>query len=157
MIEFGLWLIWSIITIGVAEYLIHKYTMHRRFFCNKWLGWIFEEHAIEHHKKDRYDINVDLPLYFHFLIGGPLFILLYCVSPLGFAAFLLVCIHHSVYWSKLHRATHDLEHNWSEWFPSRKFYFNMRNHHLLHHIYPNRNFGVVWPWTDHLFHTKVYH
>ena len=153
---FVCWLIWSIVAMATAEYLLHKYTMHKRFFPKGVLDWVFEEHHIEHHKHDRYDVNVDLPIYYHILISFPLLLTLFLLKEyIGLLAFCIVIIHHSLYWTKLHRASHDLEDNWTKYLPNIKFYKIMRNHHLNHHRYPNRNYGVVYPWTDYVFSTRA--
>tara|TARA_R110000824_G_scaffold104833_2_gene248536 strand:- start:890 stop:1321 length:432 start_codon:yes stop_codon:yes gene_type:complete len=136
--------------MGTAEYLIHKYTMHKKiWFLPK---WIYQEHAVEHHGKNRYDINVDLPFINHLIIGSPVFILLACYSWAGLIAWTLVTLHHSIYWTSLHRSSHDLEHNWAEKLPNYK---KKRRHHLLHHLNPNKNFGVVYSWVDRFFGTFI--
>jgi len=151
LIQFFLWLAWSILAMGAAEYLIHKYTMHKKvWFLPK---WIYQEHAVEHHGKHRYDINVDLPFTNHLVIGSPVFILLGIYSLPGLLAWTLVTLHHSIYWTKLHRASHDLESNWTEHLPTEPYYIKKRKHHLLHHVHPNKNFGVVYAWNDKLFGT----
>jgi len=154
MINFIIWFGWSIFTMGMAERLIHQHIMHKRFFPRgiKFIDDIFEKHAIEHHRKERYDINIDLPLYYHLIVGGPLLILLYIYSWPAFIAFSLICIYHSYFWSKLHRSTHDLESNWTERLP---WYKSMREHHLRHHEHTNKNFNVVFPMFDKLFGTKI--
>jgi len=151
------WLVWSIVAMATSEYLIHKYFMHKRFFPKGCLDWIFEEHHIEHHKNDRYDVNVDLPIYFHIIIALPLFVTFILLGEyIGLLAFGSVIIHHSLYWTKLHRASHNLENNWTKYIPSSFFYKSMRNHHLNHHRKPNRNYGVVYPYTDTIFNTKAH-
>lgn len=140
------------IMMAFAEYFIHKYVMHKRFFKSKRLAWIFEEHHIEHHKHHRYDINVDLPIYFHLIISSPFLLLLALFYPIGLIPFVLTLVHHSIYWTKLHRAAHDLEHNWTEKLGN---FERMKQHHLFHHDAPSKNFGVVYPWTDKFFGTSL--
>ncbi len=153
---FVYWLIWSIVAMATSEYILHKYTMHKRFFPKGILDSVFELHHIEHHKNNRYDVNVDLPIYYHILISCPLWITLLILKEYdGLIAFFIVISHHSLYWTKLHRASHDLENNWTKYLPNVAFYKTMRDHHLNHHRYPNKNYGVVYPWIDYIFSTKI--
>ena len=57
---------------------------------------------------------------------------------------------HSYVWSKLHRAQHDLEDNWTFRLP---WFAELKRHYLDHHIRPSRNFAAMFLWTDHLFGT----
>lgn len=139
--------------MGLAEYFIHKKFMHTRFFKKDGkLDWIFKDHAIEHHKNERYDINIDLPMTFHLIIGAPLLIALFFISKIGLIIMLLVMLHHSIVWSKIHRLAHDLEDNIFKYYPN---YSKLKEHHLKHHDYPNKNYGVVYTWTDKFFGTKI--
>lgn len=153
MIEFFLWLIWAYLLMGAAEYLIHKYLMHKRFFRNEKLNWIWFNHAVLHHKKGENHHNVDLSLWNHLIIGSPLLILFYFLSIPALAALLCVFAYHSYVWTHAHRAIHGLEQNWLQ---KTKFYQKMYEHHIYHHYHPNKNFNVVmlWPSFDKLFHTK---
>lgn len=139
------------VLMALSEYFIHRYVMHKRFFKSKRLAWIFEEHHIEHHKNHRYDINVDLPLHFHLIVSSPFIAFLIYFYPLGLIPFLITIIHHSIYWTKLHRAAHELEHNWTE---NLGNFNRMKEHHLYHHEAPSKNFGVVYPITDKIFRTN---
>ena len=149
MIAALVWLLAAIASMHVAEYLIHRFVMHRRtLFRSAW-----QVHAVEHHGRGRLDVNVDLPVTQHLFFASPLLLLLAVTGAwLGLGAFLLVFWLHAYLWTRLHRAIHGLEDNWvgrSRWFAY------WRDHHLAHHRRPDRNFGAVFPWTDHAFGTKV--
>lgn len=152
ILDFILWLLWAFIMMGVSENLIHKYLMHKRFFRNEKLNWIWYNHAVLHHKKDDNSHNIDLSIWNHLIIGSPLLITLFFLSPIGLSAVLLVFLHHSYIWTHAHRAIHGLEKNWLQ---KTKLYNKMYEHHIRHHYHTNRNFGVVHLWTDKLFRTKI--
>lgn len=142
-----LWFVWSQVTMAIAEYLIHKYTMHKKVPLLPL--WVFADHTIEHHGKQRNDINVDLSFYFHLTLSLPFTILmLYLGEYIGLLALLLTFYAHSHTWTKLHRYIHGLEYNYT------RIYLNRIDHHLGHHANPKTNFGVVYLWPDLIFGTK---
>ena len=149
-LEIFIWLIVWMLFMAFTEYLIHRHTMHKR---NSWLpSWIFHDHSIEHHHMERNDINIDLPLYFHILVGSPLIIASYFISLPCLLTLLAVFMYHSYVWTKLHRGIHDLENNW---LMKTNYFKRAKRHHELHHERPGKNFGVVFLWTDSLFRTKL--
>lgn len=152
MIVFLVSLFISYLVMSIAEYVIHRYMMHRRFFKSKALSWIFENHHISHHKHEDYTHNIDLPLYYHLLIGFPVFLILALYSWPAFLAFLIVCVYHSLSWTHCHRAIHGLEHNWLE---KTHYYQRRKIHHELHHQNPSKNFAVIFLGTDRIFGTKI--
>jgi len=145
-----MWLAIWMTVMALAEYSIHRWTMHR------WVKWlpkfIFWDHAIEHHKHKRNDLNIDLPIYYHLIIGSPLIILSCFMGLPSLIAVLLVFCFHSYTWTKLHRGIHDLEQNW---LMKTKYYEKAKDHHIKHHHRPGKNFGVVFLFTDSIFGTKV--
>ena len=149
-LEILMWLFIWMITMAIIEYSIHRWTMHRN---RSWLPkWIFQDHAIEHHHMERNDINIDLPLYFHILVGSPLIIASYFISLISLLTLLAVFMYHSYTWTKLHRGIHELEENW---LMKTSYFKKAKHHHELHHERPGKNFGVVFLWTDLLFRTKL--
>lgn len=152
MLQFIIWLVISYITMSLAEYIIHKNFMHKRFFPKGVFDAVFEEHAILHHKNERNDLNIDLPLSNHLIIGSPILVGLAALAPIGMLAWLCIIIYHSYLWTHSHRAIHGLEHNWLE---NTNFYRQIKKHHENHHKYPNRNFGVCFQWVDRMFKTKI--
>lgn len=152
MFEFLISLPIFYILMGIAEYIIHRYTMHRRFFKSKALAWIFENHHISHHKHENFDHNIDLPFYFHLIVGSPVIILLGWFSVPALCAFLLICLYHAYSWTHCHRAIHGLEHNWLE---KTTYYQKRKIHHEKHHQNVNKNYGVCFFFMDKLMGTKI--
>lgn len=147
---FLLWLFVWFFVMAFLEYAIHRWTMHKH---KKWLpSWIFSEHAIEHHRQQRNDINIDLPLYNHIIVGSPLIAGAYCVSSSCLIALMCIFVFHSYTWTKVHRAIHELETNW---IMKTNYYKRAKFHHELHHSRPSKNFGVVFLFTDNFFRTKI--
>ena len=147
---FAVWLILWYFVMSVLEYSIHRYTMHnkKRFLPD----WIFFDHAILHHKNGRNDINIDLPIYNHLIVGFPLIVGAYMISYSSLSALLCIFAFHSYTWTKVHRGIHGLEKNW---LMKTKYYKKAKEHHELHHDRPGKNFGVVFLFTDRLFGTKA--
>jgi len=144
------WLIVWFFVMAILEYAIHRWTMHKRI---QWLpNAVFSEHAVEHHGKQRNDINIDLPLHNHIIVGSPLLIGAACVSDLCFVALMCIFAFHSYTWTKVHRAIHGLETNW---IMKTRYYKMAKAHHELHHDRPSKNFGVVFLFTDNFFRTKI--
>lgn len=150
MLQFSVSLVVWTLVMAIMEYMIHKHTMHRR---KMWLPeWIWKDHAVEHHKHERNDLNIDLPIHNHLIVGSPLIVGAYFVGLPCLLALLLVFVFHSYTWTKIHRGIHGLEENW---LMKTKYYERAKEHHELHHHRPGKNFGVVFMFTDHLFRTKL--
>ncbi len=152
MIVFFVSLVISYLVMSVAEYVLHRYTMHRRFFPKGWFDDVFENHAILHHKDERVDLNIDLPIWYHLILSSPVILVLAYFSIPAMLGWLAIMVYHSYLWTKAHRAIHELEVNWMVW---RPFYWKMYDHHMLHHKHPNKNFGVCFFWVDRLMGTKL--
>ena len=149
MYEVLIWLTTWYFVMAFMEYFIHRYTMHKKTFLPK---WIWKHHAIDHHRDNRNDINVDLPFYMHLVIGSPLIAITYFYfGVIATLCLLVTFFYHSYIWTHMHRAIHDLEDNW---ITKTKYYERAKRHHLLHHRRPASNFGVVFLWTDYIFNTK---
>tara|TARA_Y100001973_G_C5048342_1_gene256336 strand:+ start:238 stop:699 length:462 start_codon:yes stop_codon:yes gene_type:complete len=149
--ELLLWFVIWYLVMAFAEYLIHKHTMHKR---KRWLPfWIFKHHAIDHHRDDRQDLNIDLPVYMHLMIGSPLIVASYLLFGwVSTVPLLATFFYHSYVWTHMHRAIHDLENHW---ITKTRYYKRAKKHHLDHHDKPTKNFGVVFLWTDYIFRTKI--
>ncbi len=147
------WFIVFNVMMAFAEYFIHRYLMHRQVLNFRGLKWVFEEHAIDHHFHGRNNKNIDLPVYYHLIIGSPLIIFLALVDPVALVPLMIVFWMHSYLWTKIHRATHGLESNWIS---QTRWYKTFENHHLMHHKYPGKNFGVVYIFMDYVFGTAKY-
>ena len=151
---FLFWLALSFIFMALAEYFIHRDWMHKPFFDRlSKFGWVYTHHAVEHHGKNRNDINIDLPVKLHFMLGSPVLLIFFLIG--GFQAILalsLIFLFHSYAWTKIHRAIHELEDNWVGRLP---FFWFFKDHHLKHHEIPNKNYAVVFIFTDYIFGTKL--
>jgi sterol desaturase/sphingolipid hydroxylase (fatty acid hydroxylase superfamily) len=157
VIGFIIW--FPVVYVGMAlvEYVAHRWFMHKKNFLTK---REFENHTVQHHGHRLMEPMfpyIDLPVRYHlifgipgwggfligFLSGGP-----YALG--GLIATLTMFFFHSYFYSKVHRAQHDLEENWTQRLP---WFAELKRHHLDHHIRPSRNFAVVFLWTDKLFGT----
>ncbi len=146
-----LWLPVWIIVMAVTEYTIHRWIMHRKRI---WVpASVFDDHVIEHHNNQRTDINIDLPVYNHLVIGSPLLVASYLMGGwASFVALIVIFCFHSYAWTKMHRGMHGIEQNWMM---KTGFYWRAKLHHLLHNKRPGKNFGIVFLFVDTLFRTKV--
>ncbi|QHG21047.1 hypothetical protein A6V25_30075 [Nostoc sp. ATCC 53789] len=144
------WIIWSFAFTAVAEYIAHRYFMHQRLLREPTLDRIFRDHALVHHHQGRNDLNVDLPILTHFIWCFPLLISIGWIDPIGAVVLSIVFVCHSILWTKLHRAIHGLENNWTE---SLCYYKLIERHHLEHHRRPSHNFGAIFTFTDDFFGT----
>lgn len=146
-----LWLAGAVALTALLEYLAHRFFMHRPLLDRFGLRGVFQKHALIHHRDGRNDLNVDLPIRTHFLWG---FTFVGVSGYFEIAGAVIVAasfVGHAVLWTRLHRAIHGLEKNWSQ---SLWIYRAVERHHLEHHRSPTRNFGAVFPFTDYLFFTR---
>jgi hypothetical protein len=167
MIGYAAWFLPCVLFMAIGEYWTHRAFMHRRWNTrwkriNSLLNSLsYDLHDREHHYKHANEpvrVHIDLPVYHHLKVAGPFIVMFllggYFIRPYAYggalALFTVICLH-SYFWTKMHRAIHNIEFNWfyrSKWFESA------RRQHNDHHLRPNRNFGVVfYPWTDILFRT----
>jgi len=145
----------GLVTANAMEWAFHKYVLHG-LGKNKKSFWSFHWH--EHHAESRrhnmIDENYKKPLSgWHAqtkeaaaLAGaGLLFLPMMPVAPL----FTMTIIGSGLYYYRVHKKSHQ-DPNWA------------REHlpwHYDHHMAPdqNCNWGVTWPWFDHILGTrKVY-
>lgn len=157
VIGFVAWLPLHCLGISVAEYIAHRWFMHKKTWINrKGYQW----HHVEHHGmkiNEPYFPYIDQHLFYYLAYGSPM-IAFYVVRGLtgagyawgGLASLMLVFVVHARLYSLIHRCEHELESNWTERMPG---FVAMKRHHLDHHLKPNRNFAVVFLWTDRLFGT----
>lgn len=160
-IGFCIYLVIDYFAMALVEYIGHRWFMHRPNAFNM-AG--YKTHHVEHHGKGLNEPwpHIDLRLRDTLVFAVP-FLLLSAVNgtvsgllwgfyyPYGSipALLLTLAVHHHVY-TRIHRCEHELEHNWTERLP---WFQEMKRHHLDHHRKPNRNFAVVFLWTDRLFGT----
>ena len=150
VLEFIIWLTVWMLVVAIGEYSSHRWFMHRnRSYLPK---WIFDNHTIEHHYHKRNDINIDLSVGIHLVVGSPLIIGCYFWGLSCLLALLCAFLFHALVWTKIHRAIHGIENNWTQ---KLKWFTKFKAHHELHHKRPGKNFGVVFLFTDYIFGTKV--
>lgn len=138
-----------IVVMSLAEYWIHRLLMHRPF---PWRTRLFVRHHLMQHGQHKNDLNIDLPpcemILYTLPVWGPM--LFFSVTA-GFT-FLGCAMGYGYLWSKLHRAFHNVEVNWTLLIPW--YYDAALRHHQIHHSHPHRNLGTVFIFTDRLFGTR---
>lgn len=146
------WSAGSLLLVAVVEYLVHRHLMHhhRPFLDKLGLQIVFHGHAIIHHRNGRNDSNVTLPIYTHAVWAFPSIGVVALFDPVGAAILAAAYLGHPLLWTKLHRAIHGLEDNWTK---SLWFYDLIAHHHWEHHRRPGKNFGALFIFTDYLFGT----
>ena len=142
------------VLMGFVEYGMHRLVMHR-----SWSGYVFRGHHKEHHGQGiNGPFQIDLPMWTnHLPVASPFLAFMLWraiyVTPWAWGslvALMIIFCWHSYTWTKLHRAFHDLEVNWTM---SLWCYEELEQHHLDHHKRPGKNFGVLYLWVDRLFGT----
>ena len=151
IIRIAFWLVMAIVLTSFIEYLAHRFLMHRKPKILYWLYDVFQEHAVEHHAKGRTDLNIDMPFKWYYTYGLVFLIPFFALDWVGGICLFVVFRCHSYIWTKLHRAFHGLEDNWTK---KTRIYQYLYEHHMNHHRKPNTNFNVVFLWVDALLGTK---
>jgi len=159
----GIALLATILYGSFFEWTLHRNVMHRK----TWISYPFELHAMIHHKMFRHDEtfhaqNEDMKHHVTFVPRDYLLLLL--VNLPVFAAVELVIqvpvILGGLVACLLYLAAFDTLH-WAFHVPNQRFferfgwYVWLKQHHLLHHRYQNRNLNVVLPIADFVFRTRV--
>jgi hypothetical protein len=151
-------------TIGtLTEWYIHKYHMHKNSGVKYLQPWMYEHHAVIHHPafkndfrisnpKEHNEIGIYLPTLQVLIPATPLLGLFGWVTGLWIGAICLWCMlaAHMILWSIIHRTMHSTE---QKWFRRMKLYRYLATYHMMHHLYPNKNYNVVCPGADWLFGT----
>lgn len=129
----------TVAALAVVEYLAHRLVMHHE--CPSLRG-AFDRHHVQHHRRRRFDINVDTPAWWGLLLMSPLLV---AVGWLGGWAALVAStatvVAYAWAWTGVHRAIHGLGGDWATHLPG---YTALRRHHLDHHARPGRNFGTLF-------------
>lgn len=132
----------------LMEYVAHRWLMHKNV---KGFYGFYKRHTLLHHKKKAEHINIDMQMEWSCILGMPSTILAFFACPYAAILFLILTIFYGYFWTKLHRSFHCIEHNWVE---KMWFYEGMKNHHLVHHLKPNKNYGTIFTFSDYFFGTK---
>lgn len=161
LVGFCCYLVIDYFAMAIIEYVAHRWFMHRPNAINM---FGYKKHAVEHHGMGRneYWPHLDLRFRDSLLFASPFLVwsamfgtvagrLWGYYYPYGaIPALLLTLWVHNYLYRCVHRCIHEVEHNWTERMPG---FQAMKRHHLDHHRKPNRNFAVVFLWTDRLFGT----
>ena len=133
----------------LLEYFLHRYFMH---YPIRGFWDFYERHTLLHHNRRVTHTNIDLPMWFSMFLGLPITILLFLCGYLWMSLiFTVFAALYGYMWTKIHRAIHCVEHNWTE----KLFIFNrMKEHHLVHHLKSTKNFGTIFIFSDWIFGSK---
>jgi hypothetical protein len=145
------------------EWALHRNVMHRK----TWISYPFELHAMLHHKLFQHDETfhaqddemkkhvtfVPRDYILLLLVNAPVFLTVELIFQIPVTAGgLLACLIYLCAFDLLHWAFH---------VPNGRFFENwgwfrwIKQHHLLHHRYQNRNLNVVLPLADFVLRTRV--
>lgn len=159
ILELLFWFLFCYVLMSFAEYIAHRYTMHRRFW---FMSVAFERHAIIHHghfyKNFENDpdpvakhVNVDMSPADNLLMGLPIWLPLAYFSIVGGVMLVAFIFLHAVLWTSIHREMHDPT---GKWFAKYRLYKFYREWHKIHHDHQGSNFNVVFlPLADLVFGT----
>lgn len=165
--EIGFWLVFSCVLMSFIEHLVHSKLMHKQNFLSRRFpsfNRTFEAHAIVHHKHYSQiftdepvppgeDKEIRLTVRKAPIKALPFAALIALVSIPGAVVFIATVVFHHWAWNKIHLEMHKPEGKaFSQW-PLYKF---LARHHYLHHVYPNRNFNVVFPFADYVLGTNAH-
>jgi len=157
----------SVAYASLLEYLLHKLVMHRPFGA---LEYPFKAHALTHHRIFRADSTYHLqnekdkwtiPMAWW---NGPVLISILAILPAimslalhDWRIFVIATLTGAGYYG-----TYEYIH-WCMHLPQKKkrmierlpvigwIFYRLNGHHLLHHLYMNKNFNVVLPLWDLCF------
>lgn len=157
--QFILWFVALAPLVAFLEYATHRWIMH---WANRLLDpqLVYLKNHGTHHRGHNEGEFVEMPLRNCLLITSPVWLLLIIRgallgSVLAFAipaaAMFTWCVGYSYLWTRVHRAIHEPVQNRHH--TAGRLFSILRDHHLMHHAHPQRNFGTLFPWTDYLFFT----
>ena len=166
ILQLGGWFIFSCIVMSFFEHQVHSRLMHKRNVLGRRVASVkrmFEAHTLVHHKHyskifcdepvaPGEDKEIRLTVRKAPIKAIPIAALIALVSWEGAAVFVVAMTFHHWAWNKLHLEMHKPEHRvFSTW----SIYQFLARHHCLHHIYPGKNFNVVFPLADYVLGTSV--
>lgn len=166
-IQLFAWFAGLAVLMSFIEHQVHRRLMHRKnFLSSRFQAFkkMFEHHAIIHHVHYHKDFSdepvapgkdrhIRLSIKEGFLEALPISALIALVSWQGAIVFeIVVCLHHFL-WNKIHIEMHKPEKRYFSNWSAYKF---LARHHYLHHIYPDKNFNVVFPLADYVLGTNVH-
>jgi Fatty acid hydroxylase superfamily len=160
------WLIFSCILMSFIEHQVHSQLMHRKnYLSERYPGFkkTFEAHAIFHHGHytkifsdepvpPGEDKEIQLTVRKAPMKALPFALVIALVSWQGALIFVATVVFHHWAWNKIHLEMHKPEQRkFSKW-PIYKF---LARYHGLHHLHPNKNFNVVFPFADYVLGTSA--
>ncbi len=159
-----LWFVLWFFTMSFVEHYVHRNFMHRKSPIHLWFPRVFENHAVNHHRKyfklfnfepdekGRHE-NIQLQV----LPSLPLALLLAgvaaCFSWRSGLMFLAAVLVHHLIWNLIHQEMHNPNQRFFAHWGVYKF---LARYHLMHHRYPGKNFNVVVPLADFVFGTYAF-
>jgi hypothetical protein len=160
----------NIVYASFAEWLLHRYVMHRPV---GWFTYPYKAHALTHHGMfSGYEYHLTTQSKDKVRMAwwnGPV------IVALGVIPFFTITIIFHLYgwrpgaWmifgsavfvSAAYFATYEYLH-WcmhvpkGRWFETTQMFRRLNGHHILHHRFPDKNFNVVLPLADYLLKTLV--
>lgn len=154
----------TVIVVFVIETLF-GYISHRALH-QSYMGSFYKSHHTHHYKlyppedytSDKYrEAGKDNTLYFFLLFGSPLIIapiVLFALHIIPLAVFISAMITLGVV-GFLNDYLHDHFHLNKSWLKSFGWFRHLTEVHRLHHITPQKNFGIFMFWWDRLFGSYV--
>lgn len=152
--------------MSFVEHQVHSRLMHRENFFSKRTAAFkrtFETHAIFHHGHyskvfsdepvpDGEDREIRMRVWKGPIKGLPIVAAIALISWQGAIVFACTVMLHHWIWNKIHLEMHKPENRgFSKW-PVYRF---LARYHYLHHLYPSKNFNVVFPLADYILGTAV--
>jgi len=152
--------------MSFIEHQVHARLMHRENFLSRRTAAFkrtFVTHAITHHGHyskifsdepvpDGEDKEIRMRVWKGPIKGFPIVALLALISWQWAIVFVFTVMLHHWLWNKIHLEMHKPEQRgFSNW-PIYRF---LARYHYLHHLYPNKNFNVVFPLADYFLGTRA--
>lgn len=135
------------VLLGALTWTFYEYVFHRWVFHGRATGSLKAGHS-KHHQ------NVDLLLSMPFFTGPAIYAFLFfmvrfAAGDSAAAAYTGAYALSYVYYGAMHHSSHFMDLNLGFW-------KRMRDHHLLHHTYPDKNYGFTTTFWDRVFGTLVH-
>lgn len=161
------WFLFSCALISFIEHQFHCWFMHKKNFLsehNAKYKRILEAHAGLHHGHyakaftdepvpPGEDEEIRLTVRKAPIKVLPIALVIALFSWSGALVFLGTAVFHHWVWNNIHLEMHKPEHRiFSEW-PIYKW---LARYHCLHHLHPDKNFNVVFPFADYILGTSVH-
>ena len=166
LLQIAGWIVFSCILMSFIEHQVHCQLMHRRNFLsdrNPKYKRTFEAHSIFHHGHyskiftdepvpPGEDQEIQLTVRKAPMKALPFALVIAPFSWQCALIFIATVVFHHWAWNKIHLEMHKPEgKHFSKW----PLYLFLARYHYLHHIYPSKNFNVVFPFADYILGTRA--